>query len=454
MKKFISLFLALVLSLSVLPVAMGAEVSTAMGDTARYLQKAVPSPTVSSVGGEWAVIGLARGGFFVPASYYSNVETYVKNCGGVLHERKYTEFSRVVLALTAIGKDPTNVAGYDLTKPLNDFEKTVWQGINGPIWALIALDSGNYACAQRQNYVNYILEKEIPGGGWSLAGSTPDADITGMALQALSKYLDQAAVKAACDRALTWLSKTQNADGSFSTAGKENCESTVQVLVALCELGIPLTDSRFVKNGKTVMDGLMQYYVSGGGFTHVKAAGGGNDLMSTEQGLYALVAADRAAKGKNSLYRMDTTAFSDIAGHRNQTAIEALAAMKILNGMGDGKFYPNKTMTRAEYCTMVVKALELTPKANSDYSDVPASAWYAAYVGTASDYGIVNGIGGGKFDPNGTITYWQAAIMISRAAKALGFSSTINADTQPQGNILRCEIAQMLYDMLKEAGKL
>ena len=455
MKKFISLFLALILSLSMFSVAMAAETSTAMDDTAKYLQKTVPSPTVASVGGEWAVIGLARGGYTVPASYYSNVVTYVKGCKGVLHERKYTEYSRVVLALTAIGKDPTHVAGYDLTAPLNDFDKTVWQGINGPIWALIALDSGNYACSQRRSYVNYILEKEIPGGGWALAGSTPDADITGMALQALSKYLDQAAVKASCDRALAWLSKTQNTDGSFSTTGKENCESTVQVLVALCELGIPLTDSRFMKNGKTVMDGLMQYYVPGGGFTHVKQAGSGNDLMSTEQGFYALVAADRAAKGKASLYRMGTSAvFPDVAGHPNREAIEALAVKGIINGMGDGSFAPYKTMTRAEYCTMVVKALELTPKANSDHSDVPASAWYAPFVGTASDYGIVNGIGGGKFDPNGTITYWQAAVMIARSAKALGFETSANADAQPQGNILRCEIAQMLYDMLKEAGKL
>ncbi len=452
MKRILALALALILLLSI---SVSAAEASALADTAAYLQKTVPDPTVASVGGEWAVIGLARGGFAVPESYYTNVEAYVKGCKGVLHERKYTEYSRVVLALTAMGKDPTNVAGFDLTNPLQDFEKTVWQGINGPIWALIALDSGNYACSLRQNYINYILEKEIPGGGWALAGSTPDADIIGMALQALAKYQNQAAVKAASDRALTWLSKNQNADGSFSTTGKENCESTVQVLVALCELGIPLEDSRFVKNGNSVMDGLMTYYVPGGGFTHVKEAHGGNDLMSTEQGFYALVAADRASKGKASLYRMGTSAaFPDIVGHPDQEAIEALVAKGIINGMGDGSFAPNKTMTRAEYCTMVVKALALTPKANSDYSDVPASAWYAGFVGTASDYGIVNGVGGGKFDPNGTITYWQAAVMISRAAKALGFETAADADTQPQGNILRCEIAQMLYDMLKEAGKL
>ncbi|MBQ9968179.1 MAG: S-layer homology domain-containing protein [Oscillospiraceae bacterium] len=451
MKRMFAFFLALVMCLTV--GVSAAAPASALADTAAYLQKTVPSPQVASVGGEWTVIGLARGGYAVPASYYQTVEATVRACGGVLHERKYTEYSRVILALNAIGKDPTKVAGFDLTKPLQDFEKTVWQGINGPIWALIALDSGGHASSLRQRYVDYILEKECAGGGWSLSGSA-DADITGMALQALAKYQNQAAVKAATDRALVWLSKTQNADGSFSTAGKENCESTVQVLVALCELGIPLTDSRFVKNEKTVMDGLMTYYVPGDGFTHVRQAGGGNDLMSTEQGFYALVAADRAAGGKSSLYCMDKAAFSDIASHPDRAAIETLADKGILNGMGDGTFAPNKTMTRAEYCTMVVKALELTPKANADYSDVPASAWYAPFVGTASDHGIVNGVGGGRFDPGGTITYWQAAVMIARAAKALGFETAADADAQPQGNILRCEIARMLYEMLKEAGKL
>ena len=65
------------------------------------------------------------------------------------------------------------------------------------IWALIALDSGNYATAQRQAYIDYILSKEISGGGWALTGSSPDADITGMALQALAKYCSQKRVETA-----------------------------------------------------------------------------------------------------------------------------------------------------------------------------------------------------------------------------------------------------------------
>ena len=498
LRKLLALLLVLVLSLGLMVPAFAASLSTALDDTAKYIQKTVPDPQVGSIGGEWAVIGLARGGYTVPSSYYNNVVSYVKACGGELHSRKYTEYSRVILALTAIGKDPANVAGYDLVEPLNDYDKTIYQGINGPIWALIALDSGNYANNQRQSYIDYILSHEISGGGWALTGSTSDADITGMALQALAKYQDQAEVKSATDRALSWLSKNQNSDGSYSTVGEENCESTVQVLVALCELGISPEDSRFVKNGNTVLDGLMEYYVDGGGFTHVLGGGSGNDGMSTEQGFYALVAANRVSNGQSSLYRMSSAgttttnsgsaAFSDIAGHANRKAIEALVAKQIINGMGDGTFAPNKTMTRAQFCTITVKALGLEPKATNAFTDVASTAWYAGYVGTASTKGIVLGVGNNKFSPEGTITRQEAATMVTRAAKLLKLDTSVedveevmalfsdgasvsdwakdamaycategittwSGSLQPTKAILRCEIAQMIYNMLKVAGK-
>ena len=117
----------------------------AVQDTAEYMYRTVQDPQVGSIGGEWAVLGLARSGYDVPDSYYQDyyatVEAYVTACDGKLHDKKYTEYSRVIVALSSIGKDARNVAGYDLTKPLGDYEKTIWQGLNGPIWALIALDS-------------------------------------------------------------------------------------------------------------------------------------------------------------------------------------------------------------------------------------------------------------------------------------------------------------------------
>ncbi len=546
------LVLALLMSLSVTAVAAVSkdELANAITGTAQYMYKTVKSPQVGSIGGEWAVLGLARSGYDVPEQYYQNyyatVEEYVKACKGVLHEKKYTEYSRLIVALSSIGKDARNVAGYDLTRALGDYDKTIWQGMNGPIWALIALDSRSYPMpknpqaktqATRQMYVDRILECQLSDGGWSLFGGTSssssgdgrsDPDITGMALQALAKYQDQPAVKKATEEALACMSKMQSAAGGFSSWGSANSESCVQIIVALCELGIPLDDPRFVKDGKTLLDNLMTFYVrETGGFLHT-ADGTGSNQMASEQGFYGLVAAQRLEQGKNSLYRMGDAkviaagaggqaagaglegknpavrakpvvapgkTFSDISGvnaHANQPAIEALAARGIIDGKGGGLFDPNANMTRAEFSAIVVRALGLTPAANNAFSDVAAGQWYAAYVGTASTYGIVNGVGGGRFNPEGTITRQEAAVMVARAAKLCGMKTEMDAgavrDTLAQfgdyvktaewarpslafcysdgiladdaleiqggAAIKRCEIAQMLYNLLSGANLL
>lgn len=288
------------------------DLDEAVNDTAKYICDTVPKPVIGSIGGEWAVMGLARSGCTVPEGYfegyYSTLESYVKECGGVLDERKYTEYSRVVLALTAIGKNPADVAGYNLLAPLGDYDKVTIQGINGPIWALIALDSGGYNLPQqvRERYVDYILARQLPDGGWSLvsdAFAEADPDITAMALQALSKYQSREEVRTATDRALECLSILQNENGGFEGWSQGNCESSAQVAVALCALGIKPDDPRFVKNGKTVLDNLFTYYERSNGFKHISGDSEPNEA-ATEQAFYALVAIKRNAEGKNSLYNM------------------------------------------------------------------------------------------------------------------------------------------------------
>ena len=526
---------ALILVLSVLfslavPTLAASSVQTEMQGSAAYMVSAVKAPEVSSIGGEWAVLGLARSGYSVPKdyfdNYYANVEKYVKSCKGVLHERKYTEYSRVILAPTAIGRDPSNVAGYNLLMPLGDFDKTIWQGLNGPIWALIALDSGNYTIPKnttaktqstRQLFVDEILNRQQKDGGWTLDDTRDsDPDMTAMVLQALAKYQSQPAVKTATDKALTYLSKAQDRNGGFASWGTVNAESAAQVIVSLCELGIDLNDSRFVKNGHGLIENLLTFRQSNGSFTHTLDSAEGNNQMATEQCFYALVAADRSENGKSSLYRMNDvvkntakpntninkskaddsvnvpgvtapgTTFSDIKIHANKAAIEELASRGIINGMSKDTFAPNKTMTRAEFAAIVTRALGLTAKDTKVFSDVPSSKWYAGYIGTANSSGIVNGVGNGKFNPEGTITRQEAAAMVARAAKLCGLDTTMDAvatrnmlaqfgdyrsaaswateslafcysagildqsdlNIQPTKAILRCEIAQMLYNML------
>ena len=543
-KRILSLALAVLLALSLTPAAFAAvdntTLNSAVSGTAAFIYATTPSPQVGSIGGEWAVLGLARSGYSVPEKYYqeyyATVEKYVKDCKGVLHDKKYTEYSRVIVGLSSIGADARNVGGYDLTKPLGDYDKTIWQGLNGPIWALIALDSRDYpepTAGIRQKYIDRILACQLSDGGWNLFGGTSaadknqtaDPDITGMALQALAKYQSQSAVATAIQKALDCMSAQQADDGGFSSMGDSNAESIVQMIVALCELGLDPDDPRFVKNGTSMLDALMKFRQSNGGFNHM-ASGGGNNQMTAEQAFYGLVAVQRQRAGKNSLYRMGDaisvklpqssapvsgaglpgkhadvkavpitaagTTFSDVKSHANKAAIEALAARKIINGMGDGTFAPDKNMTRAEFATITVKALGLTAKANNSFTDVKASDWFAGFVGTANTYGIVNGVGEGKFNPGGTITRQEAATMVARAAKLCGMNTDYSAaaardilaqfgdytktaewaraplafcydqgildasalNIQPTVAIKRCEIAQMLYHMLSKANLL
>ncbi|MDD2189460.1 MAG: S-layer homology domain-containing protein [Eubacteriales bacterium] len=287
------------------------DVSNDIGRASRYLVKTVSNPMISAVGGEWTILGLARSGVETPEDYYEryyeNVVSELKLKSGNLTKVKYSEYSRLILALTAIGRDVTNVGGYNLTEKLSDYNNVIKQGINGPIFALLALDSGDYEIPQaasvtvqttRELLIDYILKKEITDaagvkGGFSLSDGTPDADITGMSLQALAKYKSMPEVKAAIDRGLEALNRMQSADGSFKTAGTENSESIVQAIVAKSMLGVDAANN---------VDALMKYCNKDGSIRHTIA--GGADLMATEQGLYALAAYERYINSKNSLYDM------------------------------------------------------------------------------------------------------------------------------------------------------
>ena len=279
------------------------------------------APIVGSIGGEWLALALARSGRSVPAGYYDNVVQYVKanvNANERLHNSKSTDNSRVILALTAIGKDPTNVGGHNLLKGLDSMNYINKQGINGPVFALIALDSHNYPTfgdVTRDVLIDRILSEQVKAdGGWALGGAS-DVDITAMTIQALAPYYKtNAKVKTAVDKGLTWLSVHQQEDGGFASWGAVNSESCAQVIVALVALGIdPLTDSRFIKNGITALDALCGYYTQddtlGKGFAHVKQSSGGYvggayNQMATEQAYYALNAYYRFANSQNRLYDM------------------------------------------------------------------------------------------------------------------------------------------------------
>ena len=245
----------------------------------------------------------------------------------------------MIIALTAIGKDPRDIAGYNLLTPLADFNFVKKQGINGPVWALIAFDTMQYDIptdpsvsvqTTREKLINYILSNQCTDGGWDLNGESADADVTGMAIQALAPYVTKnTGVREAVEKALNVISNSQNSNGCFMTGGEATPESSAQIITALSAMNIDSNaDERFIKSGNSALDGLLSFSVENG-FEHTK--GKGYNQMSTEQSYYALVSFDRYKNGQNSLYDMtDLIAKGDVNQSGSATIADATLIQKYI----------------------------------------------------------------------------------------------------------------------------
>lgn len=313
------------------PAVPGAEVpgfDEAYAGAKAYIQSAVSAPVVSYLFGEWAVLGQARAK--VPlseayiAAYYEKVVAYVqKNMGadGVLVDPEsrnptVTDNERIILALTAIGKDPANVGDKNLLTALQDKDimkvtDTSNTDINGLVMGLLALNSRNYT-SDTSWLVQAVLEQQNKDGSWRASADTKpvgDVDMTAMALQALAPYYKDSGnetVNTAVEKALNWLS------GKYRS-GYDSSESCAQVVIALSALNLDAnTDARFTKTveGKTlsVLGNLLQYRVAkNGGFKHQFADKAVNE-MATEQALCAMAAYARFTEKANALYDMTDAA--------------------------------------------------------------------------------------------------------------------------------------------------
>lgn len=336
----------------------------------------------SSTATDWMALAMGRFGYFDGDRYvyliddgtgYADYlaamkaymeETYAKN-GGILHSAKATEWHRAVVAIAALGGDPTNFGTYN-GSPIDLIADGSYnsalragpgtQGINGWIWGLIALDTGMYSVPAdakfpRETFITEILKMQLTDGvngkaygGWVLGGygSTSDVDITAMALQALAPYYNDdtvytytnensktvvsKTVRQCVDEALDRLGTMMNSSGGFTSWNTNNVESISQVMVALCALGIdPAKDGRFITaEGKTLLDGMLQFRLADGGFCHVLNSGWNS--MANDQATYALVSYWRFENGLRALYDMrgDRTAVEEAAVEAAAAAIAAL----------------------------------------------------------------------------------------------------------------------------------
>ena len=355
-KRLLSLLLALITALSLcVPVfatggtgngggttgetttSVSTIVDATLSSTLAQEKAALTSP---DFGSEWGILGLARSGYLEKGSkyfndYYTRVAAYAskatKNAqelgapAGALHLVKCTENSRLIIALSALGRDARSVGECDLTAPYEKFSWIEGQGLNSVVFALIALDTVGYETKDttiRQQCISYILGRQLSDGGWNYQedAAASDPDMTAMSLQALANYREQERVQAAVSAAVGRLSAMQNSDGSYTSYEAVNSESISQVIVACAALGIdPHTDSRFVKNGKSAVDALLTFYnTEKRAFHHTMKDKDGNptdvDGMATEQAAYAMTAYQRLMNGKTSLYDMRDVAKDCAAG--------------------------------------------------------------------------------------------------------------------------------------------
>ncbi len=241
---------------------------------------------------------------------------------------KVTDLQRVALALLACNQDITNVNSRNLladaTYNRPAFRPLDAQGVNSLSYALILLDTKNYSIPKgktitREKLVSDIMDKELENGGYALFGKGLDVDITAIVLQALAPYKNRSKVKESINRCLNLLSKRQDESGAYKSFSNQiTAESTAQVVMAVTALGInPLTDSRFIKNGKTLLDGLNEFKLSGGGYCHMQGYEVNN--IATYQSFCALVSVYRFLSGGSAFFD-----FSDKQNDNTQSVDKAV----------------------------------------------------------------------------------------------------------------------------------
>lgn len=363
MKKIISLFISffILLSISVLPAsAEGYDLEKIYNTIDSLIEWkngessdsscVIDDELIQNAGNsvyDWFAFSAARMGSEEDySSYVLALEGYVN--GG--NTELLTDYQRIALTALACGgeissNEMLNKAVFDSLSNDNLSEKTV----NALLYALLILDSKRFEIPSdinltREAIISQILSNQLESGAFALTGNTPDTDVTCIAIQALTPYYNDlkaytyiqngeektSAIRDVVDLSIEYLSSIQHDDGDMPTWGNATSESTAQTIIALCCLGIdPLTDERFIKNGNTLIDGLMKYSQSDGGFAHtLKDGEGQSNAIAGVQSFYALVAYLRFENGQNSLFDLreeSSGTLSDLASTYSKLEVSSTA---------------------------------------------------------------------------------------------------------------------------------
>lgn len=253
--------------------------------------------------GEWEAIALKQAGKQIPQSYLEGVAKKITERNGQF--RNITDYERYTLGILAAGGNPENFAGYNLIERIYNGDVTK-QGMNGVAYALIALDSADFNVPEnakwtREKLTALILGSQNSDGGWGLTeDAASDPDTTAMVLTALAPYQKDASVKTAIDKGIAYLK------GLYASSKIDSSTTAAQAVIALSALGLDANSDLITVEGKTLLGFLASFIQPDGGFAW--KAGDKADVLSTQQGVQALVAYQLYEEGKGSLYSLELAA--------------------------------------------------------------------------------------------------------------------------------------------------
>lgn len=215
---------------------------------------------------------------------------------------RMTDIARLTMLLTSRGYDCSNLAKYNDDKPFldrsnNEIDNLVANiastndgGVNGRVFALCALDMGNYTlpangARSRESLLEELLNHKYGSDNFGV-------DMVGMLMYAIAPYQDDLTygerTKTKLDEGVEAILKEMREDYTFHYGETVNSESAAQVICALASCGIdPYTDPRFGDRDRTILTQWMDMFSTPDGFKHVQSEPASN-LMATYQSCYAL----------------------------------------------------------------------------------------------------------------------------------------------------------------------
>lgn len=265
--------------------ASAVSYTAALNDASAFTYAMAKTPT-TDLGS--SVLTLAKANFPVAKNYYDTyyqaVEAEAKN--DFASFSAVSKYATTVLAVTAIGKDATNVGGVNLIEKMVAYAQQ--QKAKGDVdtafellemdyyWLLTALDANDYAVPKaneadfsREAIVDFLVTKAYSDGGFSWGSSSEwatgaDVDSTAMAITALAPYKTQPAVDKVITKGLAFMqSQLSDQAGFYSEWAKgDSPESVSQLIIAQLALGInPQQHEQFVlANGAWTVSNLLTSY--------------------------------------------------------------------------------------------------------------------------------------------------------------------------------------------------